>query len=955
MPFRAGQPHGMMRPSPSRVPIMPWSFACTYPGISSVYSLTYTASIGITPGVASILCHPADTPAAGGTLAFSVTDGTTTNTITLANCLLDQAAGEADASRRVLPIRLYDRRWTWADRYTLSGFYCQQDQHKKLVPATARSPFQLAILCLKAMGEAYPAAGGATVGGGHVTAITVYDGGAKYTSPPAVTLTGGGGTGATATATISGGVVTSVAVGSAGAGYTSPPTVTFGVPAAFSVDLPGGLAAPPSATNPAQPGPLDLLVDGVGDFLKIGVNTTRSRTNPVTAWTVTPAAVALAQMIEQYGRAVVFDPIGDAVSVQKLGSGVGLPAGRLLSDSPSVSLQATPQSVTALGAPTRFQVRLRFRAVGKDWDGSWRPLSELSYAPILPAGQAMSVTARVTTLDLVADYTTVVNGVTFTAAAGSFATANGIVTALATAINASADTRIAGKVTASAIGSNLFVTAVAQGYEFKIRCTPTADWLLRVPVGPIPPAVAKLNEWEVLFDNKGVWTGSDTLSITVNGTPYLSAAGLSFDEAVASVADQITNASAVASATAAGGGFVYLAALTTGVTLTVSATISFGKVTVTETTPGTTVQYGFHRSFPGSNPDVRLNGRRTYEQTRDLAKSTVFSCYQLVLEDPANPDNKYIPVATLANVLNRFLIQLTDSRVEQVVPHPGDKTVVDPRTGQPFSADLYSGYSLDRRPTTFASVNAACITALHYPINGGIGPNTSENQEVYIPFDVIDYERQVVRFERPLYRLLGEGNAMVYLPAEPVIEIGVIVADPNTFAPLRYGVTVTVGGATAPPVTRVFEDIRQEIIGRYDSDHKLQDHSVNDLDPQFRGTTYATEVALGYQNPNAEKAVYNNMTPVVLSGLVRQVEWSFSASGFRTSASANSEFSTVIPSYGERRRAENLPPDKQRAMENVFSNPALRELPANLAKAVGRAMGGIGFLLLLLLLWFFGG
>ena len=62
---------------------------------------------------------------------------------------------------------------------------------------------------------------------GGVNQITVSAGGSGYTSPPAVTFTGGGGTGATAVATVSNGAVTSVSVTNSGSGYNSSPTVVF--------------------------------------------------------------------------------------------------------------------------------------------------------------------------------------------------------------------------------------------------------------------------------------------------------------------------------------------------------------------------------------------------------------------------------------------------------------------------------------------------------------------------------------------------------------------------------------------------------------------------------------------------------------------------------------------------------------------------------------------------------
>ena len=79
----------------------------------------------------------------------------------------------------------------------------------------------------------------ATIGGGAVTGFTITDGGSGFTTAPAVTITGGGGTGATATATVTGGVVTGIAVATGGTGYTSAPTVTIGTGSLTSITLTG--------------------------------------------------------------------------------------------------------------------------------------------------------------------------------------------------------------------------------------------------------------------------------------------------------------------------------------------------------------------------------------------------------------------------------------------------------------------------------------------------------------------------------------------------------------------------------------------------------------------------------------------------------------------------------------------------------------------------------------------
>ena len=70
----------------------------------------------------------------------------------------------------------------------------------------------------------------ATITAGFVTAITVTSGGSGYTSEPAVTLTGGGGSGATAKAILSGDKVALTLVLTAGSGYSTAPTVVVEAP-----------------------------------------------------------------------------------------------------------------------------------------------------------------------------------------------------------------------------------------------------------------------------------------------------------------------------------------------------------------------------------------------------------------------------------------------------------------------------------------------------------------------------------------------------------------------------------------------------------------------------------------------------------------------------------------------------------------------------------------------------
>jgi len=70
----------------------------------------------------------------------------------------------------------------------------------------------------------------ATITAGFVTGITVTSGGSGYTSEPAVTLSGGGGSGATAKAILSGDKVALTLVMTAGSGYSTAPTVVVDAP-----------------------------------------------------------------------------------------------------------------------------------------------------------------------------------------------------------------------------------------------------------------------------------------------------------------------------------------------------------------------------------------------------------------------------------------------------------------------------------------------------------------------------------------------------------------------------------------------------------------------------------------------------------------------------------------------------------------------------------------------------
>jgi uncharacterized repeat protein (TIGR01451 family)/fimbrial isopeptide formation D2 family protein len=87
-----------------------------------------------------------------------------------------------------------------------------------------------------------------------VAGFTIVSGGSGYTSAPTVSITGGGGSGATATANISGGSVVSLTIVSVGNDFTSVPTVNFSGGGGAGASVTAVLAHPLTATAPSPIG-----------------------------------------------------------------------------------------------------------------------------------------------------------------------------------------------------------------------------------------------------------------------------------------------------------------------------------------------------------------------------------------------------------------------------------------------------------------------------------------------------------------------------------------------------------------------------------------------------------------------------------------------------------------------------------------------------------------------------
>lgn len=96
----------------------------------------------------------------------------------------------------------------------------------------------------------WPALHQLTVGIGHISSLTIVDGGTGYSTAPTVTIAAPTtGVTATATSTISGGIVNSLTITNIGSGYTTSPTVTIAAPSSGTT---ASGAANLSSTRPSK-------------------------------------------------------------------------------------------------------------------------------------------------------------------------------------------------------------------------------------------------------------------------------------------------------------------------------------------------------------------------------------------------------------------------------------------------------------------------------------------------------------------------------------------------------------------------------------------------------------------------------------------------------------------------------------------------------------------------------
>jgi hypothetical protein len=257
-----------------------------------------------------------------------------------------------------------------------------------------------------------------------------------------------------------------------------------------------------------------------------------SGVNPPINWEAVPPAQALQQLADLFGARVIYQLATDTVLVCPAGSGSALPPGSIHKQGPSIRDPETPSAVGVIGAPTRYQVRLALEAVGQEWDGSFRPVNYLSYAPksANAKGQTQRSSIFIVNPSPGVTWKIILNGTQIAVTCGTSVVATAL-GEIAAAINANA-------MFAAAVAATVFAGAVdvvgrkaGRPFDLSVEISPPenappqsiSSALVRAAVPPTPPGAGDWSrclppQFPCVLDAK---PGDPPLENSVQGTDRL--------------------------------------------------------------------------------------------------------------------------------------------------------------------------------------------------------------------------------------------------------------------------------------------------------------------------------------------------------------------------------------------------------------------------------------------------
>lgn len=123
-----------------------------------------------------------------------------------------------------------------------------------------------------------------------------------------------------------------------------------------------------------------LLLTALGEA-SIDVSILPTDVYPPVSWQCADVVEAAQNLLEEYGYSVTLGYDSESVKVVQLGDGATLSTTDMFIGSSDIDPKTVPRYVRNCFQDSVMQCRLKLEAVGRETDGSWVPINDLSYEP----------------------------------------------------------------------------------------------------------------------------------------------------------------------------------------------------------------------------------------------------------------------------------------------------------------------------------------------------------------------------------------------------------------------------------------------------------------------------------------------------------------------------------------------------------------------------------------------
>lgn len=333
--------------------------------------------------------------------------------------------------------------------------------------------------------------------------------------------------------------------------------------------------------------------------------------------------------------------------------------------------------------------------------------------------------------------------------------------------------------------------------------------------------------------------------------------------------------------------------------------------------------------FAGVNATDRL----AIIEARALAQKSVWRAYRVINEDVevahqnardrlAGLGARWRPIYVpgYGYIQHRLQLVISGFMVDQVVPAPRREAAIVRGQNELAAAGLlpeyYNGLARNQSARVYGQY-AKHIGGVLWHTKANL--NTDPMTLCKVPFQV-DPWNQVIVFEEPVYRSNDQGGQGIFRDPELILECAVTVRELPGWTERRPSYVRTLPGGLAPPEFITRDDVVANFVGVYQdaTNHVLRvTRPPEDADGPRRAQAYVESIALKYLQKPAQAQTWNGIMAIEPDGVVQQITWEIGPQGIFTTAGANGEFSTYLPSFATRRSRENLAANPQAALANA--------------------------------------